>query len=63
MSFSVTKIFIGNLLGVQTKYKEPPDVVVISARLLLNVSAETTDRVLMKSNTGDLLKFQYSQPY
>jgi len=63
MYFSVTKIFIGKLLGVQTTYKEPPDVAVISVRLLLNISAETADRVLLKSNSGDLLKFQYSQPY
>jgi hypothetical protein len=56
MGFSVTKIFIGKLLGVQTTYKEPPDVAVISVRLLLNISAEPTDRMLLKSNTGDFIK-------
>jgi hypothetical protein len=56
MSFSVTKIFIGKLLGVQTTYKEPTDVAVISVPLLLNISAENTDRVLLKSNTRDFIK-------
>ena len=56
MSFSVTKIFIGKLLCVQTTNKEPPDVAVISVRLLLNVSAENTDGVPLKSNTGDFIK-------
>jgi len=53
MCFSVTKIFIGKLLGVQTTYKEPPEVAITSVRLLLNISAEITDGVLLKSNTGD----------
>jgi hypothetical protein len=56
MCFSVTKIFIGKLLGVQTTYKEPPEVAIISVRLLLNISAKINDGVLLKSNTGDFIK-------
>ena len=49
-------VFIGKILDVQTTYKEPPDVAVISVRLLLHISAQTTDRVKLKSNTGDFIK-------